>query len=177
MRSGAPLTEESPNGPGDLFYLRVPEGKVFGPISAEDLNQWVVEGRIDAACEIRSAESSAWQKATRRYPVLALPEGVGAGSPFLGENRQGTSSNYYLSHRGGLTLLLALIGLLGFCPIFSVTAWAMAYTDLEHMKAERMNPAGRRYALWAYYLGMLATLGYGLIFLALLMISLLQLLV
>lgn len=177
MRCGAPHMEEQPGGTDPHFYLRVPEGKVFGPVPAQQLNRWVMEGRLDAECEIRTVEGSIWQKARYRYPILALPEGVASGSPFLGENARSSPGGYYLAHRGGWNLLLAVIGLVGFCPIFSLAAWAMAYTDLEHMATERMDPAGRPYALWAYYLGMLTTIGYGLIFMALLMISLVQILI
>ena len=167
-----PLGSQAPQ-----FYLRVPEGKVFGPVTLAELEHWVEEGRLDAECEIRPAESNLWQKAARRYSVLNLPEGVGAGFPFSANSSQEGPETYYLTSRGGLVLLLALLGLVGFCPIFSLAAWTMAYTDLEHISAHRMNPRGRTMVLGAYYLGMLTTIGFGLMFVALLMISLLQLLI
>ena len=169
------LSPTSPQPP--QFYLRVPEGKVFGPATLAELDCWVQEGRLDAQCEIRPAESNLWQKATRRYPVLGLPEEVGAGSPFQTNSGPDALGTYYLSSRGGLVLLLALLGLVGFCPIFSVTAWTMAYTDLEHMSAKRMNLHGRTMVLTAYYLGMLVTVGFGLMFVAVLMLSLLRFLI
>lgn len=180
MPSDAPNAEHSPR-PRDpqrpQFYLRVPEGKVFGPVTLVELDLWVQQGRLDSECEIRPVESNLWQKAGRRYPILNLPEAIGAGCPFQANSGLDAPNSYYLSHRGGLVLLLAVLGVVGFCPIFSLAAWAMAYTDLEHMSARRMNPHARTMVLWAYYLGMLTTIGFGLIFVAVLMLSLLRLLI
>lgn len=169
-----PFQTASPNE-GPLYFVRIPEGQIFGPISSKELDQWVREGRIDRQCELRLADSQIWEKSDQRYPILALPEQVGSGSPFHQIRLNETNAPYWIPHRGIPSLIFAVVGLLGVCPIFSIAAWSMAHADLEEIDRQHMNPNGRLMLLWANYLGMAGVIGYGIIFLGFLQVALLRL--
>lgn len=168
-----PTQIASPNE-DPLFFVKIPEGQIFGPIPSKELDQWVLEGRIDRQCELRQADTTVWEKSDRRYPVLALPEQVGSGSPFHQVRLNEANAPYLIPHRGVPSLILALVGLLGVCPIFSIAAWSMAHSDLEEIDKQHMNPGGRALLLWANYLGMAGVIGYGVLFLGSMMVALLR---
>ncbi|QDU75347.1 hypothetical protein Pan97_23770 [Bremerella volcania] len=159
-----------------LFFVKIPEGQIFGPVPSKELDQWVLQGRIDRQCELRRTNSQVWEKSDQRYPILALPEQVGSGSPFHQVRLNETNAPYLVPHRGIPSLIFALVGLLGICPIFSIAAWSMAHSDLEEIDKEHMDPGGRTLLLWANYLGMAGVIGYGVLFLGFLLVAMLRLL-
>ncbi|WP_147274327.1 hypothetical protein [Bremerella cremea] len=69
--------------------------------------------------------------------------------------------------------MFAIAGLMGFCPVFSVAAWSMAYADLEGIEQERVDPSGRTMLTWAHNLGMIGSIGSMILFLAFLMVAML----
>ncbi len=163
------LPEDDP-----LFHVRIPEGQIFGPVPRIQLDQWVIEGRIDNQCDLCEVDSGIWKKSFHYYPILDLPEEVGAGTPFYKARRAETQAAYCFPHRGGASLLFAIIGLMGACPIFSIAAWSMAYADLEGIEQERVDPSGRPMLVWAHNLGMIGSIGYAILFLAFLMVAMLS---
>ena len=170
--SEPPQTTSPDEGP--LFFVKIPEGQIFGPIPSKQLDQWVIQGRIDRQCELRRADSPVWVKSDQRYPILSLPEQVGSGSPFHQVRVSEDNAPYRIPHRGIPSLIFALIGLLGICPIFSIAAWSMAHSDLEEIDKQHMDPGGRTMLLWANYLGMAGVIGYGILFLGFLLVAMLR---
>lgn len=176
MSSASESSQTASPDEGPLFFVKIPEGQIFGPIASKELDKWVVEGRIDRQCELRTTNSHVWEKSDKRYPILALPEQVGSGSPFHQVHLSDRNAPYMVPHRGIPSLIFALVGLLGICPIFSIAAWSMAHADLEEIDREHMQPSGRVMLLWANYLGMAGVVGYGILFLGLILVALLRLL-
>ncbi len=174
MSSASEPAETASPDEGPLFFVKIPEGQIFGPIPLRELDKWVMEGRIDRQCELRQTTSQVWEKSDQRYPILALPEQVGSGSPFNEVLLKARNAPYQIPHRGIPSLIFALMGLLGVCPIFSIAAWSMAHSDLEEIDRQHMNPSGRTLLLWANYLGMAGVIGYGIIFLGFLLVALLR---
>ena len=62
------------------------------------------------------------------------------------------SGRYTAPHRGGLILILGLLGFMINCPIFCLMAWVMGSSDLREMRAGRMDPSGERSRRSAAYL-------------------------
>ncbi len=58
---------------GDQWYLRVPEGQVYGPVDKATLDQWVQQGRADAQCFLGRSPGGPWEPAGKYYPHLATP--------------------------------------------------------------------------------------------------------
>ena len=69
----------------------------------------------------------------------------------------------YAPHRGGMILAFGLIGLIGgmaaFFPfVFGIMAWVMGNSDLEEMRAGRMDPEGEGMTNAGKILGMVAVI-------------------
>jgi hypothetical protein len=74
-----------------------------------------------------------------------------------GERGRSTTTLPIKSHRGGLILTYALIGLF-VCFPFSIGAWSMGSDDLREMDAGLMDPGGRSLTSSGRSVGMLGTI-------------------
>ena len=63
---------------------------------------------------------------------------------------------YQAPHRGAMILVFGILGILGWCIIFSILAWVMGNTDLAEIDAGRMDPSGRGLTNAGRILGMIA---------------------
>ncbi len=69
----APITP--PAGPASVrpvvrWHVQTKEGEKFGPISREELQGWVEDGRVTAQCQILQEGATQWQWASELFPVL-----------------------------------------------------------------------------------------------------------
>jgi len=53
------------------WYLQTEDGQQYGPISREELDEWVAEGRVDTECQILREGWDQWRWAEDVYPELA----------------------------------------------------------------------------------------------------------
>jgi hypothetical protein len=145
---------DRPN-PHASWRMRSPEGRLYGPVSKEDLDAWVSEGRVTPDCTIMDEDHGAWQPATELYPVLVsaipIPDS---------EVKNGAVKRYrYMApNRGGLVLSLGIVSWLVFCPAFGLAAWMMGSTDLREMRAGRVDPRAMIFTLAGQILGMIQSL-------------------
>ncbi len=141
------------------WRLKTPEGQIYGPVSKQELDQWVTDGRVTADCYVAPDEST-WNRAEAVYPVLkptpvavrtsplagsaAAGFGGAAGNP-RGQAAAGggqTRYRYTAAHRGGLILALGVVSWVVGCPVFGLFAWTMGSADLREMRLGRMDPSG-----------------------------------
>ena len=135
----------------DQWYVRTPEGVEYGPVPRVELDQWVSESRLSAESRIRRA-TEAWMPATTLDPELPS---VAPNLYQPGELISAHPGNAYAeSHRGGVILILGILGLLLTCPILSIMAWVMGAKDLAMMKSGVMDPAGGDMTRVGYFLGL-----------------------
>ena len=174
--STAPAAGGSP--PGDLappaarWHMRTPEGQTYGPVDEEELARWAREGRLAGDCELASSAAGPWQPATVKFPALRrpAPEPIRtpvvppaytptfqAPSPFA-PSATGPANRYLVPHRGGLILVLGLLGFIVGCPIFSLMAWVMGSGDLREIRSGRMDPSGEALTRAGQILGMLVAI-------------------
>lgn len=59
-------------------------------------------------------------------------------------------------HRGTLILILGVLGLMA-CQILGIAAWVMGSSDLQAMKAGRMDPEGQSMTQIGHVLGIVST--------------------
>lgn len=116
------------------------------------------------AAEVRAPPSFAWSAADK--PAAELPAAdkpaagwgtPGSGSPFAAPAGSAVAG-YVLPHRGGLILVLALLGFVIGCPIFSLLAWVMGSNDLREIRAGRMDRSGEGLTQVGQILGMVQSL-------------------
>ena len=122
------------------WYLKIPEGLDFGPTSLEQLDQWVTQGRVSAACKVRYDQED-WQAASDFYSEL-----VEAGNPFEQKPvgtvaaTSSTPARHLEPHRGTLVLSLAIAGCI--VPFLSVWPAVIGTRDLRLMSLGKMDPSG-----------------------------------
>jgi len=163
MRSPASPSIGGAVGGGSQWYLKTAEGQTFGPISHDELNGWVVEGRVTAQDQVLQEGTKQWQWASNQFPLLQGGASAGGGQvvsgpiaaappgsgPFIstGEEAQragGKRKRPKRPHRGGMILAFGILS--WFVPlgiILAIAAWVMGNGDLKAMRAGRMDPSGR----------------------------------
>ncbi len=146
------------------WHVRMPEGPIYGPVTWHEVQSWAAEGRIVADCELAEAANGPWRRAG---DVLSLPQTTIAqpvsspasqSSPWMPAPSGGAILGYVAPHRGGLVLVLGLLGFMGTCPIFSFLAWVMGSHDLREMRAGRMDNSGEGITLTGMVLGMIVSI-------------------
>lgn len=166
------------------WYMKTPEGQIYGPASRVQLEEWASQGRISGECSVREGENGSWNTAAVLFPAMHAPRtrataastGGGyavrplpRGDTRLRNTRTGGATNPYAApqayassgphqpHRGGLILALAILGWFA-CPILSVVAWAMGSEDLRKMRLGQMDPSGQGLTQAGQILGMIQSI-------------------
>lgn len=156
----------------DAWNLRTPEGTIYGPVPKAQLDQWVREGRVTSDCTVQAPPAASWQQADVVYPALqdpviepwTAPTRESQGAYMNGTPAPRVSQVFLVPHRGTLILVLALVGLVVQCPVFSLLAWVLGSTDLGEMRSGRMDPAGEPATRAGRLVGMLLVFVWGIIF-------------
>ena len=65
----------------DQWHLKLPDGQAFGPISKQELDVWVVEGRVTNESQLLREGEAQWQWADEVYPALAQGAAAGGAAP------------------------------------------------------------------------------------------------
>ncbi len=77
LQEPSPPAAPGPRPPEDLlspiWYLRTPDGQQYGPVSKQQLDQWVAEGRVGEDCWLWRAGWPDWQGAGSLYQHLGQP--------------------------------------------------------------------------------------------------------
>ena len=155
---------ETAAGNATSWHVRMPEGPIYGPVAWSEVQSWAAEGRIVADCELADAASGPWRRADDMLPFLAaktaqLESSTAPNSyPWPPAATGSQSLGYVAPHRGGLVLVLGLLGFVGTCPIFSFLAWIMGSNDLREMRAGRMDRNGESTTLAGMIFGMIISI-------------------
>jgi hypothetical protein len=131
------------------WYVRIPEGLTYGPVTQEVLDGWIAEGRIDAHCDLRREGQEIWQAAApAQFPQPAKasnaalsPRSSSLGSPLPispvtvpVSPRMSPSSpsgnGFRASQNGPIIFVLGLLSWLS-CPVFGIAAWILGNRELE----------------------------------------------
>jgi len=122
-------------GVAENWYLRIPEGKVYGPVNQLEFESWIEEGRVSADCRMRRDTETEWSLATEIYPVLAME-----GNPFAEEPIDKSKVGDFAPHRGAMMFALSIIG----CVVPFVSFWpaVMGTRDLHRMNQGKLDPRG-----------------------------------
>jgi hypothetical protein len=142
------------------------DGREYGPVSAEQLRQWIAEGRVNAQTLTQAMGSTEW-KSLALFPELspALPSGAPAAPTTNGSAVAG--------------LVFGLLGLMGgwFCccgPLFNILGIAFSSVGLSQIKHNPSRETGRGIAVTGLVLsiiGLVAALTLGVLFGALRMLG------
>src|SRR5262245_3405922 len=148
--AAAPLPAASPGQAGsDRWHVRTVDGLNYGPVSKNELDQWVQQGRIVAQSQLLREGDGQWVWAGKVFPQLGAftetPPAL-AGNPYpppTAVNSYGwPTSPYREPHRGAVILTLGIVGIF-VCDVVSLIAIVMAIVDLNKMSQGAMDPSGR----------------------------------
>lgn len=116
------------------WYAQV-SGQQYGPVSEEEMRNWVVQGRVSTADLVWGEGMPNWVPASTVFagstPSISPP----AYSP-------ATATSYTMPHRGTTILVLGILGLVVNCGILGIIAWVMGNNDLRLMASGQMDRAG-----------------------------------
>jgi hypothetical protein len=176
----APAAAEAAPNESATWYLKTPEGPIYGPIAWSEMRRWADEGRIDRDCLLADREPGPWQPAADVFPSLSadrappraavraphmengssLPAGS-ASWPVSGQPAPAAAGDaaggWVAPHRGGLVFVLGLLGFAVACPLFSFLAWVMGSRDLAEMRARRMDRSGEGLTMGGMILGIVVS--------------------
>lgn len=119
----------------EKWYLRIPEGNVYGPVNQLEFENWIEEGRVSADCRLRRESDMEWSLATDEYPVLAME-----GNPFSEVTPYTPKAENLIPHRGAMIFALSIAG----CVVPFVSFWpaVMGTRDLHRMNQGKLDPSG-----------------------------------
>jgi len=97
------------------WLVRTENGKIYGPVSRQELDQWVCEGRVHAHCRIAAEGEEEWIWASEMFPELApgQPTSTGAAASSPPPYHPESVNDKSRLVAGLLGLLLPLVGLYG----------------------------------------------------------------
>lgn len=136
------------------WELQISDGRRFGPVKREVLDQWVREGRVGVDSLLRPESERHWSPAQRLYPYLRTGHGIGRGGtsqrpPAVGGLRHSAAdlnrSVGLPSNQGGLAFALSL---LGFCCLpLGLMTFLLAVLQLIKVRRGKADREGS-YLLW-----------------------------
>ncbi|HTN73863.1 MAG TPA: hypothetical protein VL096_01400 [Pirellulaceae bacterium] len=162
---------------GDRWFMKIDDGREFGPVDRPTLDQWLRENRIGPSTRLKREFDSQWQLALAFFPSLApqpTHRAATANNPFSEQAAYaapnpyatpGAPANYgprVEPHRGGLILALGLISWFSGCFIVGIVGWVLASTDLSKMRRGEMDSSGYGLTQAGMIIGMIHAILVGL---------------
>jgi hypothetical protein len=134
-----------------MYKIIGADGKIYGPASAEQLRQWLAEGRANAQTQTLADGAAEWK------PLVALPEFAGhfapPNPPVIRPLPPGSSTMGQLPKTSGFATTGLIFGILSFacCPkfllgtlglVFSLIGLSQINRRPEHYEGRGMAIAG-----------------------------------
>ena len=154
-----------------MYKIIGADGKEYGPVTLEQLKNWLAQGRISAKTRVQVQGSSDWRAAgdvPELAGLFAATNALAAGSepPLIPEAPQAPKQ------RKGMAIVSFVLGLCSFLLCLSVLTGIPAII-LGHIARHRARRSPERYA-GRGFASVGLTLGYLSIFIAVIMVSILQ---
>jgi hypothetical protein len=171
----------------ERWYMKIDDGREFGPVERRTLDQWYAERRIGATTQLKREFDANWQPARNVYAALGSATQNPPANPFADQPQQygyamptpgGYGSRTFAEpHRGGLILTLALVSwLVPGCFFLGAVAWIMGASDLKKIREGVMDPSGQGMTQAGTIIGAIATvlalIGIAFFFLAIMVAAL-----
>jgi hypothetical protein len=127
-----------------MYHIIGGDGQEYGPVSAEQIRQWIAEGRLSAQSQIREATSTDWRELASfpefvaARPATAPPRTPGPiiSSPYVG----GTSGEAEAKSRvSGPAIALLVTGIIGL--LLSVGSFVLHLLVVLGVRATTPMPA------------------------------------
>jgi len=124
-----------------MYRIIGADGKEYGPISAEQIRQWLAEGRVNSQTKIKSTDATDWQT------LAALPEFAAEL-----ETRPSMPPQSFLTaatqpKTSGLAITSLVFGVLGFCGITALVGLILGIVALVKINRSQGRLTGSGLAI------------------------------
>lgn len=160
------VAESSPVVGGEMWTLKIDDGRTFGPVNRTELDKWFAEGRITPACQLQIDRDNRWRSAGEIYSSLGVPAGgaplggvrAGSGNPFSDRETQSPvfARAWTQPHNGVLVLVLGIVSCM-VCALLGPVVIYLGHAALSEIKAGRMAPDGHGLVMAGTVLGWIGT--------------------
>ena len=141
-----------------MYKIIGADGREYGPVSAEQLRQWIAEGRANAQTLTQAAGSADWKPlgSLPEFSQAAPPATLGVSSPTPPLRRAPSPTTNGMAVAG---LIFGLLGLTGgwFCcgPLFSILGVVFSSVGLSQIKRNPSQETGKGLAMTGLVLSIL----------------------
>lgn len=188
VSNDSPVLEPLPDNTERLFYIRVPDGQVYGPSNASTLKEWASQGRLNHTCDVRPSNTDIWISYSawliQQNERVATPTSNTATRNIYGDNFGGvaTPMNQTPVKPSGLGVLICCLGVASWflcisfigAPICAVATIIMAMAELKKINEGR-SPREERIlvhiGLWLSVANLVISFGLMMLFFLLVAIS------
>lgn len=121
-----------------MYKILGSDQKEYGPVSLEELRQWMAQGRVNAQTPVMAEGATEWKPLTA-YPELAGPPGLpGAGGQPAAPAKT-----------SGLAIVSLVLGILGFCTfgLAGLVGLVLALVALSQISKSQGRLGGRGLAI------------------------------
>jgi hypothetical protein len=124
-----------------MYRIIGADGKEYGPISAEQIRQWLAEGRVNWQTQIKSADATDWQT------LATLPEFAAelATRPAVSPPSFPTSDP--ATKTSGLAIASLVLGVLGFCGVTAIVGLILGIVALVKINRSQGRLTGNGFAI------------------------------
>ena len=143
-----------------LYYIRIPNGQIYGPSNAATLKDWASQGRLNSTCDVRLSNVDIWISYSAwliqqndRSVASTNPNSASATRNIYGDNFGGvaTPMNQTPSKPSGLGIVICCLGVASWflcisfvgAPICAAVTVFMAVAELKKI-AEGRSPREER---------------------------------
>jgi hypothetical protein len=124
-----------------LYYFKAGDGREYGPISVEEIEDWKKQGRMNSESLVREENSDKWVS-LGSVPELGSQSQPDQEAPAQQTQLPPQQEIQYKEHRGTMILVFGILGI-ACCFPFGIAAWILGNADLKQMEAGIMDPTGQ----------------------------------
>ena len=136
-----------------MYKIVGADDKEYGPISLEQMRQWITEGRVNAQTRVLAAGATDWKTAAE-FPELGFA--AAAGVPGAGSPPPPLPSGQPAAQQNSLAIMsfvLGLLSLLGFCLLTGIPAIICGHLARGRVRRSPGQYGGAGFALAGIIMG------------------------
>ena len=143
---------------GQDWLLKTPDGKIYGPVTRQTLDEWSNQGRVSTECYLKQNEETQWQKAEVLMPhvaemnVIRTPASsvsTEANEPHTTRRLTFGLSDEPRSNHAVWILSCALLGFFSEQALFSLIAVVWGLVELKAKPEETVEKRQSAMIIWA----------------------------
>jgi hypothetical protein len=155
-----------------MFKIIGADGQPYGPVSTEQLRQWIAEGRANAQTLAQTEGSAEWKRLVE-FPEFSQSSAPGSppAAPAPTANVFGPAVHPKTNSLAITGLVMGIVGVtIGWLccgPLFNILGIIFSSIGLSQINRDPARQTGKAIAFWGLalsILGLIAAIGMGLLF-------------